>query len=487
MAQKRYRKNSRRVSTKKALKVRGGWATSVPRRAFISPSSSITVKGAQRSSLITGKMVAKALQSEPAKAALGAAARSFTSYMDGLGRGTKTKLGMAPSPAGDYIKGEMLPNVEKNSKARRTIMDGGAITSDRYITRFHYGKTPSKMVRMASNMNGSKLQWALDTMQLYQPSASPTSRTDGLNNEFGFNRREYKWYTGITHASIANIASLTHTTPSVSTQAESRLQTSYGFLKRILGNYKIVNRGSHLPIIVKIHLLGQRNETSVGPSGLLQACFNADRTVQENTAIPIRYQLSNLTAEGGISYSVECSNYGSGIFSSQNFKNNFFVAKTFTKKLKPGDIWDFQQEMHFNSGIRLDLLNGKINDNRINEFTAVNYIPVFEVKGVQCQAVRYNESTVNVGTYIGSAPGWWSLEVRRGYEWVTEASQSSDATTTGFPSSDRMMIRTFTRRDTATSQEFSATNSSISTAPAADSVVIPVMSDATITTAQPRA
>lgn len=440
---KRYKKvyKKRGHASKAALGVRGGF--SIPPGL----ARTVSIKGAN----LLGTYLAKEAIIRGKKT------RSFANVVEMAKKAAETinviegggtidvskhyKIARTPAPMNDAIP---LKNSSVGSatseKSRNVSSTGVANTSKVYTTRFVNGTPMSKALRAMKLMNGSKVSTYFDTMS-NAPSQGTSTRTSLLQST-GFNQRKFFTTTADTYNTYGSIANLF----SLSTKdiSDDSMQSVYGMVTKTKNNLTLHNSGTAYPVIVKVHYCtNDPTQSTDGPPGIIQSCINSNITIQQELAVPIRYQFSNL-AQNGYIEGADFSLKGSGLWGATEWKARGKVVKSFTKRLSPGDTWKLTEQFDFGSGINLSSLLGAQDNPNVSMSNAFSYWPVVEFHGVQAEAI-YNGGATN--TFIGTSPSWLSVEASSSVEYILPSTTAADWTGDDGVTDSIPAMKVYTRAD----------------------------------------
>lgn len=364
---------------------------------------------------------------------------------------------------------------ETKSKSQSSHVREGQVIK----TFFETGKPSSSSVIRNNKQNGTKTVTLLD-------SRLATFNSVGrgfLSQKFGFNQRKYFIYNSTTYNRLADLNTLYSVDSKVTSNLDRWDISVYGNIEWMKQNFTVTNTNSFLDVEMKVHWCTCSNP-SINPYVTFQNSFNpswpADPAFDKTGLYPDNLTFSPRTGSGGES-SVLVDPYKGSLNSSDIFENEISIRKTFTKRLRPGDVWDFQHKHNMGSGCRLDIINTIYKDgiNSENDGTPVSLFPVFEIKGRLVDA--YNSSNTGL-RYTGTAPGGIQMEFFKTAK-VGMANMDNYVATGGTYNTQLLGTRTYIAANpgpAATDALFNIDVNKIidvNGTPAVDKYIIPVTSD----------
>jgi len=267
----------------------------------------------------------------------------------------------------------------------------------KHIIRFNCPST--KNVRNIRNQQGSQ------KIYLYSTISQSINKIERELNyvKFGFNQKSILFLN--SYVTLKDYAE-EYKINTFKYPKDSKV-VPYGMSFYEFSQLKVLNSDSYNSMEVKVHLL-EITSNKYSQENVSTKTFNKDLDKQQNGAIPINYQLKPLQISSimhRMLVTPKCS-----IGSSQFFKNNVKIVKTFHKRLEPGDVLDFQLKVNCGPGVRLDLLKEMIEDTLGEQPSS--YSIMLEVSGYDCEAVRLSDGC----KFIGTSPGWYTIEYDKGFE-----------------------------------------------------------------------
>lgn len=364
----------------------------------------------------------------------------------------------------------------------------GSASHQVHKTRVTTGRPVTQSIWRIAKQNGitrevmydSKISQALDKHFLTRSQ---------LDHSSGFNSRNFHVTSACSWITLNDIATAAGIDTGSSTPT-SQDQRAYLDLMDSSSEFQFHNQSSYMDMTIKVHLVTQKGSLITLPAGrILQSVTNNDPAVQDDNAIPAWYQhgfpaaVTPPTAESGVG---QTSNWdhslkGPGLTSSPNFKDEYTIAKTVSKKLKAGDIWNFRHTHHYGSGMDVDVIYKSVQTGvpQGERYAPANYFYIFEVKGMQIEGVYRPAGTTDRETYIGTGPSYYTFESRKTLRYARTKVSNADSDagiSTGF-----MGYRVYQNDplDASVAREFFVLPENITegASPAEGEMFIPVMSD----------
>ena len=207
----------------------------------------------------------------------------------------------------------------KGSETRDTIC---------YETRFNCGMPSTKSVKSIIEQQGSEKIYLHSTI-----SDDKNKITRDLNSfKFGFNQKLYTLLGRNSHISFRDY-SIAYNISTFKFSENSRI-VPYGMVENEFMNLTFLNSDSYNSMNVKIHGM-EIDSNRYTVNEVYNRIFNKDvNEKQEAGAIPINYQIKNKISSTLVHYATvvpKCT-----LTSSEFFKNNLKVLKSFDYKLNPG-------------------------------------------------------------------------------------------------------------------------------------------------------
>lgn len=359
----------------------------------------------------------------------------------GVVKGIDTSLYSAGGSSGRAATD--VPFIRTDSKIRRYTGNIGQ-SQHRFRTNFVCGIPSTASIRQLARLNGSSDITVLDTQYSTEYSEGG-SRRPNTQLAAGFNQKQIACYSDAHHTvkDLYDAYDLDNYS-----FAQNKLQRPYGLAQSIKTHYRILNAGTYFMNVVTIRMCAPRDPANRFHDAITNICptpseFSGSTPTNK---LPIKYTLSGYTTAIGLTYG-RVDPKATPMLSPE-FNKHYETVKTFTKRLMPGEVWDFTCEQHLGSGIRLDELK------QIHEeapTAGFGYLYLIEHHGIPCEAV----SQTALGTdFIGTSPSYLSVEFKRSYKAVLQSDPTYNqlANEGGIiPNSaanhQRLAIRAFTKKD----------------------------------------
>jgi len=208
----------------------------------------------------------------------------------------------------------------------------------------------------------------------------------------------------------------------------------------------------------KIHIV-RRTDSSQIPAittmmnDINDNVFNNTITGQDPCAVPVWYQHSTTTFETSVeepkanaSNQVLCdmSLKGRGLLDSSYFRDHYEIVKTSNITLLAGEYCKYRHTHCFGPGFDLAHLcdvpeDGVGNIDRL--YDPVTYFYILEMQGAELVEGTYTAGPSNFESYIGTAPGFTAVEVRKSLRYAKPESGADDLNTGGVFDGQRMHMR----------------------------------------------
>jgi len=327
-----------------------------------------------------------------------------------------------PKPRGEGVSGQAGGTITAGGYSQSAVGRAGPQNSigKTYKTKFVAGKLPTSSVKMMEKLGGSTKRTWFDTNLPVSGTTEPLlDEQRSLRISHGFNRRSATCFNANffwTWEKLMGIAD-------VSEYTESQLedQTIYWMTKHFGHEMQIVNTNKYLDTYVKVSYVSQKNLADPAITCFRDAFTTSLGAVKEG-AIPRYYQLENLATFGYRNTAAMDPIYGR-LSKSEAFRKNFNVAKTFTRKLAPGETWVLDYKHHTGPGMRVDdLYWASQTAAEIDAFAAMFYVPIIETWGPSVEIVHAEDRS---RSHIGTASGMIQTRHKLYYEAVL-APQSID-------------------------------------------------------------
>lgn len=458
---KRPSKSSKSVS--KALKLRGGFIPTSAIRPFI-------MKGIADVAIKAGNKINKGY--DPL-AALSSAIREEVMVKV---NGKFVEMIQAPPQGtvgtGNYRK--QVPSVLENQVVKPTVMPlrAGDQAKKSYRTKFESGRPTTQTLRDLGKEQGIRREVVFDS-KVYNPfPTGEGGETDAYPREYllnghGFNTRTFCVLPELASVSRNQIKKLVKLGQEFVTTASpiNEDQTIYGALMNTKSRIELVNQNRFFPIEFKIHVVvrngqgydGNNLNTSLadiikekvvifeGSTPVVEDPGTGEvtgglQTVPANFAgIPTYFLCGFDISRGSVNaktYSWEQLRSGRGLESSPWFRENLTVVKTVSKKLEPGETWQFAHVHHYGAGY--DFPANWIQNTLTELYGSANYNYIIESSGYPCEGVQNTiaDGTVKVPR-LGTTPGRWFYDFQTEVEYVQGATTSKELGTDATNSSKK--------------------------------------------------
>lgn len=469
--------NRRKKSLKKVTKYRGGFTPSsfTPKskaaaaRAISKTTRSFVSSRAKGRSALEAAAEAAAVLAKPLAAKVGAeivgsavAASKWSSSIGNQGAVTTT-----------------------SESTKMVTGSRGISTGKKYTTSFAAGAPVSRTLLAKEKMSGaSRFVWksSIDTYSITEDPPSASNHRDEFSNTTGWNRKLQKMFTLDWGAWRAKDVVGFYTPLATFAQNKDQEQIIYGDVHYLGQKYTITNCSNYLPVYVKLTLVALHKPHDQTLQENFSDMKNDSLTASKSGAMPLYTQLTT-GATGDVSSAISVDPRSTGVFASNVFKERFKKAKSFTKKLSVGDIWEFDYKHFMGSGVRLDALLG---DNSGSN-DPVTYQIIIDAWGPQVDLVRYDSTeTAQTRRAVGSGPAHIAYEIDKYAKIGLQSDEMEMAGSNNGIESTDYGYRLFQkgRKEDNLTRVSSVGYSNIKTNPTATGdYFIPVTTDATITNA----
>jgi hypothetical protein len=273
----------------------------------------------------------------------------------------------------------------------------------KHIIKFNCGIPSTRSVKQVRSQQGSQ------KLFLHSTISQDINKIERELNfiKFGFNQKSILFLGKNSYVTMSDYAKLYRLEKQNYPKTFQRVP--YGMVLYEFSKFKLLNSDSYNSMGIKVHLVEVVNN-KYDQLHIYNNTFNKSLklTDQEDGRIPVNYQLKPLQSSSVMHRMLvtpKCS-----INSSQFFKNNVKIIRTFSSKLEPGDVLEFNLRVNCGSGIRLDLLKENLIETVGNQPSS--YSLILEVIGFDCEAVRLLDGC----KFIGTSPGWYTIEYDKGLE-----------------------------------------------------------------------
>jgi hypothetical protein len=346
----------------------------------------------------------------------------------------KWYISVLESPGGEYIeaKGSTIPS--SSTESSRRLSGGNNIAeSTLHTTVFTAGNPSTKNLKLLGKLNGNTKLKYFDTLY----AGYDSDQKAWFNQTAGFNQKSQALWntltTGFTVGDMNNLFGIGYTSSANTEYA------AYACIYNLQSRMKITTERAYLPCFVRINLVSYKDE-SVNYKDAMPSYVNTlTFGIQLNGSMPIGYQLDNASFNSQ-RHVVLVDPSSAGIKSADRFKNDCVIVKSFTKKLYPGDMWNFEYNHRCGPGIRLDKIKGAYINATTNDETPLGYAYIVETWGARCEAIINSPS--NNGRIRGTAPSSLAFEFQKSISGVLPSTVLSTDTSGGFDNS-KFATRTF--------------------------------------------
>lgn len=358
--------------------------------------------------------------------------------------------GVVPRPTSSGGNGD--DKVAAITRESVSVMKGNRLMAERttHKTNFESGRPASKALKLLGKINGVARNVTFDTK--VQIPTSPTVSRDQLTWNHGFNSRNFNLLPRFAYVNYDDIR-LQLPLDTLDAMPSNKDATYYASVLECVNELQIFNQSNDFPIKVKIHLIDATGSADESTGSSFQTnfstkIFNTSLSTQTEGAIPVDYQHSLVLTENFSPSSrnqqntVDTSLKHKGLYSSNFFKENYDIVKTFSKTLNPSDTWQFKHTHHCGAGIDISALtitDASVTGN-VLYFQPIPYFIIIETRGVQCEC-QYRNNNGELGTYLGTSPGYYMAEYRKSVKFVQASATGTDITANGI--ADRMHVRVF--------------------------------------------
>lgn len=335
-----------------------------------------------------------------ADAALGKL-RNMTKDMD---MGSGYKIGVAHNSNNSLVNAQFGELTYKHTSS--SSQQSSTALSRIYRSNFTIGTpTPKTLYEYAKNRT-TDTKVLVDTDRDYLN----TDYRQSLTSTFGFNQRSYDFLLGDTIMTSGDIAFLfsRYKTRSINRLANKNYYACL-FFEHLHLNIK--SETEYYSIRLKLHVVKILN-TQFDIQDLIDGTFSYDLNHTSPGKVPIDRQYSCPVTHKKHMTTVltdsKCS-----LQSSDHFKLNAKVVKTFHKVLGPSDIWDFDYYLHYGSGV---LLNGIFEDDVTNGHP-LGYCFIVESEGDPRASITRSSDGQN---FNGTSPGRFNYSFKKTLKFIKE-------------------------------------------------------------------
>lgn len=406
-------KKTIKKSTRKALKRRGGYASSAGIRPISPNRINDTISRTISRQASRSKTPAQLAAEYVAKMAANKIAVS-------VGEAMVRKVLDAPvkDPEG---------NKETSSIMRQSVTGRPSTASTvgrTFKVKYEAGDKPTASVRNAEKQNGStRIKYSDTSVDIGDVAA----RSD-FNLRYGFNRKDFYWFDSSSYWTFQDLFTLSGI--ATYTLEQERYQRCYWLTKNFGTKITLLNKNQFLKSKVKIHLLRQTDLSYSGLTAFNEFCHPTVATPANLGHIPVRYQLSDRTT-GTYRNLVSTDPKLTTISKSAAIKTLFDKAVTYSLTLEPGESVEFDYKHHTGSGIRMDQLQyANVDTATFSSSAPAFYYPVIEACGPMVECI---DSVDTDRSWIGTASGAVQVSFTK-YAEIVQGSQDLNTylDTTGY-------------------------------------------------------
>lgn len=356
------------------------------------------------------------------------AAFAASMIAQGIINGSTKVKSVDPTESQPFSRESPYGLIEENSKGS-LVKNGGTFTAKKYKTMLKTGYRTTKGVRTAASAYGTYKLQPFNTISEF--ISTPTVRGENAGRmatsaTFGFNQKAFillnsQWCTHVEDVrNEFDLPSGGSLTPYFT--AKNQYERVYGLATQADTSFKISNSNQYFPVRVKLHLVSYSDEGTLPGLQLAQQTFANSITAgnQLMGRIPLRYQYGNIQPTS--THSKVLTSNRAKLTMSANFRNSCNIVNTTTKRLNPGDVWDYKIVESFGAGLDIAKLS------LLDTNTPIYHSIVMEINGVDCEGVQQKvtptEGTLSqlayspLGAYIGTSPGEVNFEMIRNITYV---------------------------------------------------------------------
>lgn len=320
----------------------------------------------------------------------------------------------------------LVNNVSREVSYKHTstsFLQSPTATSRIYRTNLNIGPPSPKSLYKYSDNRTIDLKDLVNTERDYLD----TKRRESLTSTFGFNQRRYDFLLVDTIMTAGDVRFLYE---DFKDRAINKLATKNYYDTLLYENLRlsIKSEMDYYSIRLKLHLVKITNP-SFGALDVFNGVFHSDLTMSTPGKIPLGRQYSGPTVHTRFSISVltdsKCS-----LQSSDHFKANAKVVKTFYRTLGPSDIWDFTYYLHYGSGIVLN----QIFEDEVSNTHPLGYFFILESEGDPRASITRTRDGQN---FNGTSPGRFNYTFKKSLKFIKE-NQDGD---------EKFSVREFVKND----------------------------------------
>lgn len=322
--------------------------------------------------------------------------------------------------------------ISRTDTAKRSVT--GTYEAKSYTSNVKIGSPSTGPVKDAMKMYGKYTKELVNSLSDIKADPLEPENSQFQNNErraqtnlvVGFNQKTWTAFDPGIFPTYRDIyLEFINVAPGYGTPQKKK-ERVYGMALSARTSFKFSNSNSYFPVKLKLHLISHRNEYFVSESEILKEFVSNSPTSQEANRLPIRYQY------GGIVNQLDHSDCNvsrrAQLTMAPGFRDNFQIAHTLTKTLKPNDVWTAHFDESYGPGLDLGEIRSRGSLN-----TPLHFSLIVEMTGVECEGIQqevtppdpeslfnptYGNPYKELGTYIGSSPGEVNFEFKKSITYV---------------------------------------------------------------------
>lgn len=303
--------------------------------------------------------------------------------------------------------GLKFPTVQMDSEKRAGNMQVQQIRTLK--TKAVLGKPSTSTLLRAARQNGKEENLLHSTIHDDQLSTGIDALARiGLNQRFGFNMKQWYFPNQRAYMTIGDVGNQFISKNSGPSDLKTSSFNDYTLLGGLLYEkikFRISNSSSYFPIKFKVHIMACESVDKL-TSNIFNEMFNTFIDTQQDGRIPVLRQLVDADTSGY--YSTCWTDPGVTMSMADRFWRDNDVVKTFSKRLRPGDVWELEYYVQCGAGVDLEKASAAKGS---APNAPLNFYPIIEAQGLQCEIVKSSD----LSTYIGTSPGYWNLEMEKSF------------------------------------------------------------------------
>lgn len=208
------------------------------------------------------------------------------------------------------------------------------------------------------------------------------------------------------------------------------LQRNYAAILDTGVNWKITNSNRFLPVIATAYIIRPRDYERSRWQELMTSIFQGtiaagsefvqspDLSTQAPNKVPIIHQLNSVSQDLITSKCLAGTRCRPAY--AEEFKEKYAVVEKVSKKLLPGDIWNFNYKRTYRSGIDLAKHFRLVNSSNANFDTTTDCYTLWTFNGTPVEIVQESSND----RWIGTAPGKVTLELNSFVDYIPNPDQT---------------------------------------------------------------